>query len=93
MPLVGRDMIVRMHVLSGVRFQPRKTVVDGGTKETAKKLSLGMCYMWKTLVGLAVLLGSCFRDCAKNPTFVILNPPSPPYQGGIEWKVPLIRGI
>ena len=27
---------------------------------------------------------SCERDCARNPTFVILNPPSPPYQGGIE---------
>ena len=61
MPLVGRDMIVGMHVLSEVRLQPRKTVVDGGTKGTAKKPSLGMCYMWKTLVGLAVLLGSCFR--------------------------------
>ena len=37
--------------------------------------------------------GYDLRDCARNPTFVILNPPSPPYQGGIEWKVPLIRGI
>ena len=30
-------------------------------KRLCKKPSLGMCYMWKTLAGLAVLLGSCFR--------------------------------
>ena len=33
------------------------------------------------------------KRLCKNPTFVILNPPSPPYQGEIEWKAPLIRGI
>ena len=31
-----------------------------------------------------VRLLTSIGDCARNPTFVILNPPSPPYQGGIE---------
>ena len=51
------------------------------------------CYRTMETVQKSNIRHSCIRDCAKNPTFVILNPPSPPYQGGIEWKVPLIRGI
>ena len=51
--------------------------------------------MWKTLAGLAVLLGSRFRDCAKNLVRLRwwkTQPPSPPYQGDLSLNSPLIRG-
>ena len=31
------------------------------SKETVQETLDRLCYMWKTLAGLSVLLGSCFR--------------------------------
>ena len=33
------------------------------------------------------------QETQRSSFLTPLAPPSPPYQGGIEWKVPLIRGI
>ena len=35
--------------------------------ETVQEILARSRYMWKTLAGLAILLGSCFRDCARSP--------------------------
>ena len=44
-------------------------------KETVQKTLAKPCYMWKTLAGLAIFLGSCFRDCAKKPIYGVPAPP------------------
>ena len=45
-------------------------------------------YMWKTLAGLSVLLGSCFRDCAKNQYSSFLTPLAPLVRGELSGKSP-----
>ena len=95
----SRTLEIVQETLARLRYW-RKTllaglaiILDSCFRDCANKRSFRHALHAETLAGLSVALGSCFRDCARNPTFVILNPPSPPYQGGIEWKVPLIRGI
>ena len=77
-------------------------------KRLCKKPSLGMGYMRKTLAGLAILLGSCFRrndgcwflhslerDCAKNLVRLRwwkTQPPKSPLSGGLVTQFPPDKG-
>ena len=79
--------------LSEVRLQPRKTVVDGGTKKTVQETLARHALHVENPCGFGYFTGFLLSRPCKKPTFVVPNPPSPPYQGGIEWKVPLIREI
>ena len=52
--------------------------------------------MLKTLAGLAVLLDSCLRDCAKNLVRLRwwkTQPPKSPLSGGLSTQFPPDKGL
>ena len=81
--------------MSEARFHPCKTVVDGRTKETAQKPSLGRVTSGKPLRVWLFYWIPAFETVQKTSLGYAggkPNPLNPPYQGDFPLNSPLIRG-